>query len=353
MTAMAGKLSVDASGRLRGPASITYNEPWPCPNGGWGMEIPKGVLGVVMHTMVGNLPGTISVFNQPSYQASAHFGIDQNGHIHQFGPVNGWIAWAEVAGNQNWYSIEHADNGNPDNPLTDAQLTASAQVVEALASFGHFPLQEANSPGQEGYGVHSMGGAAWGGHTCPDSPPRHIRSQQRPEILRRAQALRQNHEPPTPPTPGGHVTVVSDGTSGLAGLAAKHGSHPATMLRITAEAALPLGEYVAPLATYINTVFATDNVNMPDNLVLHYQEKWSAGVWRDFSWQTGHAQHPEDPQPLHALAQHLGTDAESMIRLTAEKNADSMFTGAGFDYINGVFSRSQVILPAGLTLYIE
>jgi hypothetical protein len=125
------------------------------------------------------------------------------------------------------------------------------------------------------------------------------------------------------------------------------------MLRITAEAALPLGEYVAQLATYINTVFATDNVNMPDNLVLHYQEKQPAGGWHDFSWQTGNAQHPEDPQPLHTLAQHLGTDCESIIRLTVEKNADGTFSGAEFDYINGVFSRSRVMLPAGLTLYVK
>src|SRR5579859_7408213 len=282
---MAGKLSVDPDGRVAGPASITYNRPWPCVNGQPGMQVPGGVMGVVMHTMVGNLPGTIAAFNRPGFNASAHFGIDQNGHIHQFGPVNGWMAWAEMDGNPHWYSIEHADNGNPDNPLTDAQLTASAQVVEVLSRHAGFPLREADTTGERGYGVHSMGGAAWGGHTCPDSPPRHIRSQQRPEILRRAQALRQSHGSPTPPGPGGHVTVVSDGTSGLAGLAAKHGSHPATILRITAEAALPVGEYVAPLATYVNTVFATDNVNMPDNLVLHYQEKWSAGVWRDFSWQ--------------------------------------------------------------------
>ena len=146
---MAGRLHV-IGGRLKGPASITYNHPWPCPNGQWGMRIPHGVRGVVMHTMVGNLPGTISVFNNPGYQASAHFGIDQNGHIHQFGPVNGWVAWAEEAGNENWYSIEHADNGNPNNPLTDAQVTASARVVEALSGFASFPLRVANSTSQRG-----------------------------------------------------------------------------------------------------------------------------------------------------------------------------------------------------------
>lgn len=343
---MAQKLNVDPSGRLQGPASITHNDPWPCPNGNQGMQVPSGIMGVVMHTMVGNLPGTIAVFNDRSFQASAHFGIDQNGHIHQFGPVNGWMAWAEVAGNPNWYSIEHADNGNPNNPLTDAQLTASAQVVEALATYGNFPLQEANSPSEEGYGVHYMGGQAWGGHTCPDSPPMHVRAQQRPEILHRAKAIHDGASPSPP------ATVVTDSTLGLAALAAKYQTDPATVLRATTEAS-PNGEYATALATYIDTVFAADNVNMPDNLVLHYQEKWSAGQWRNYSWETGHAYHPEDPQPLRALALHLGTDPESIVRLTAEKNPGGRFTGPESGYINGVFSRSNVLLPGGLTLHLR
>jgi N-acetylmuramoyl-L-alanine amidase len=217
-----------------------------------GMRVPEGIMGVVMHTMVGNLPGTIAIFNDAHREASAHFGIDQNGHIHQFGPVNGWKAFAQVAGNASFYSIEHADNANPDNPLTDAQLTASAQIVEALATHGRFPLQESDKTSEEGFGTHFMGGADWGGHTCPDLPPRTVRSNQRPEILRRA----------------------------------RHGTHPATMLRATAEATAN-GEYAPPLATYINTVFATDTVDMPDGMVLHYQEKGTDGVWRNFSWQTG------------------------------------------------------------------
>jgi N-acetylmuramoyl-L-alanine amidase len=345
---MAGRLSVDAAGRLRGPASISFNDPWPCPNGDFGgMRVPEGILGVIMHTMVGNLPGTIARFNDAHVEASAHFGIDQNGHIHQFGPVNGWKAFAQEAGNASYYSIEHADNAHPDNPLTDAQLTASAQVVEALATHGRFPLQEANSPGQEGFGTHFMGGANWGAHTCPDVPPQSVRSHQRPEILRRAVAIRTGQGPVVQ-----QGTVVTDGTLPLATLAARHGTHSATVLRATAEAAQN-GEYAGPLATYINTVFATDTVDMPDGMVLHYQEKGADGVWRNFSWQTGVNQHPQDPEPLSALAAHLGTDSESIVRLTAEKNNKQAFTGPEYDYINGVFTRSQVLLPAGLTLRLN
>jgi hypothetical protein len=332
---MSQRLHIDSGGQLRGSASISYNSPFPCPNGkDGGMVVPKGIMGVVMHTMVGNLPGTISSFNDPDFQASAHFGIDQKGHIHQFGPVNGWMAWAQADGNPNWYSIEHADGGAPDVPLTDAQLTASAQVVEALATHGAFPLHVSDSPGQEGYGVHFMGGAGWGGHSCPDLPPQRVRSSQRTEILRRAAAIRTG-------------AAVTDGTTSLAVFATRHGSSPAPVLRATAEASAN-GAFVPALASYVNAVFGTDTVAMPDGMVLHYQH----GNGQILSWETGHAFHAEDPQPLHALSTLLGTDSESIVRLTAEHNAGRVFSGTEFSYINGVFSRSKVLLPSRLTLWL-
>jgi len=120
--------------------------------------------------MVGNLPGTVEIFNNPSYAVSSHFGIAQDGSVWQFGPIgHGWIAWAQVAGNEAWYSIEHADDGNTANPLTDSQLTASAQLVEVLSRFAGFPLQVTNSVEIEG--LHSV----WRGpgrHTCRPGPGR-------------------------------------------------------------------------------------------------------------------------------------------------------------------------------------
>lgn len=185
------KYSVDSDGRLHG-ANVTWNDPWPTPNGNpGGMAVPSGVQGVIMHTMVGNSPGTISEFNNPSAEASAHFAIDQDGNVHQFGPVNGWMSWAQENGNPTWYSIEHADNGDPGNPLTQAQMNASAQVVEALSRVGNFPLQITNSTGGQGYGVHNMGGAAWGGHSCPQNPNGSgPRAGQRTQIIQIAKAIR-------------------------------------------------------------------------------------------------------------------------------------------------------------------
>lgn len=204
---MTAKLVIDARGRLAGDADIAYNTPWPCPNGHYGMG---EVRGLIMHTMVGNLPGTIQVFNNPSYGASAHFGISQAGHIHQFGPVGDWVAWHIAAGNPYWIGVEHADDGDPDNPLTEAQLTASAQIVEAVSAHYGTPLRVTDSTTGRGYGTHSMGGAAWGGHSCPDISGHHVRSSQRYEIIRRALRIRSGPEPEeTDMTPA--VVVAADG----------------------------------------------------------------------------------------------------------------------------------------------
>ena len=59
---------------------------------------------------------------------------------------------------------------------------------------------------------------------------------------------------------------------------------------------------------------------------------------------------PQDPQPLSALAAFVGTDAQCIMSLTAENSPGKAFPAAESGYINGVFSRSQVLLPAGLTL---
>jgi hypothetical protein len=200
-----GKLKVGADGRVRGPAVIEYNTPFPTQNGRWGSGTMRGV---VMHTMVGSLASCINHFNDPTAQASAHFGIDEHGKIHQFGPIGkGWIAWAQSAGNDEWYSIEHADGGKPATPLTAAQITASAQLLECLSAFAGFPLQEANTPSERGYGVHYMGGQAWGGHSCPDVPPKPVRSLQRPAVIALARVIRAG----AAPVPVQPPAVIEDG----------------------------------------------------------------------------------------------------------------------------------------------
>lgn len=339
---MAQRLRIAADGRLRGPANITYNSPWPCVNGQHGFDEPA--RGIVMHTEVGFEAGTISVFNNPSFQASAFFSIGQDGRIHQYGPVGqGWVAWTQAEGNFTWIGIEDEDRTNPGIPLTEAQLTAFAQVLEACSAHAGFPLQTTENVAGSGLGWHGMGGAAWGGH--PDCPGT-VRKAQRPEIVRLARGIRSG--PATPPHP---VTVTATGALTLSQLASSQHTTAATMLTKTAEAA-PGGEFVPELATHINQVCAADTVPMPDGLIWHYQEKGTGGRWLDLSWETGHTRHAEDPQTLSALASHLGTDAESILRVTAEKNPGGVFTQAENAYLNGVFSRGSMKLPRGLVLHV-
>jgi N-acetylmuramoyl-L-alanine amidase len=226
-----GKLEVGADGRLRGPAHLSYNTPFPTKNGEWGSGDMNGVL---MHTMEGNLkPGTVHLFNEDrgKNSVSAHFGIAQDGEIWQFGPIGkGWIAWHAIAANRTYYGIEHADDGKPNTPLTDAQITASAQVVEALSAFADFPLAITDEAGGKGYGTHSMGGVGYGAHTCPDLPPEHVRSAQRAAILALARQIRAQGSAPAA------VAVTADGTLTMQAIAAQHGGSAAHILHLTASA---------------------------------------------------------------------------------------------------------------------
>jgi len=221
---MTGKLTVGSDGRVTGPASIQHNTPWPCPNGASGSGAMSGVL---MHTMVGDLPGTVAWFNNPQAQASAHFGIAESGEIWQFGPIGkGWIAWHAAEANATWYGIEHADNGNPANPLTPAQITAAAQLVECLSAFAGFPLQISDSPSVKGYGWHGMGGAAFGNHPdCPGS----VRKAQRPQIIALAMSIRQG----PPKGPFRHVTTAGQT---LAGIAKARNTTAGHLVQVTAAA---------------------------------------------------------------------------------------------------------------------
>jgi hypothetical protein len=187
-----GRLTVNAStGHVEGPAEIAWNDPFPCVNGSYGSG---AMMGVLMHTEVGSEGGTVSWFNNPAAQASAHFAIGRDGAIHQFGPVGkSWEAWHAAEANSAWYGIEFEDDQNPGTPLTAAQVTASAQLVECLSAFAGFPLQVSNSPSVKGYGIHSMGGQAWGGHfQCPGS----VRAAQRPAIIALAVQIRKGNPSP-------------------------------------------------------------------------------------------------------------------------------------------------------------
>ncbi|HEY6498187.1 MAG TPA: N-acetylmuramoyl-L-alanine amidase, partial [Streptosporangiaceae bacterium] len=179
------KLGVDSEGRVHG-ANVTWNKTFPCVNGNPGqMVVPAGILGFVLHTQVGNNPGTVETFNTPhlAKPRSAHFCVAQDGSIVQMGPINGWKAWAQVDGNRHYYSAEFADDKkSPPPALSQEQVNSGAQLLELLSrdTVGRFPMQLSDRPGDEGFGWHGMGGKSWGDH--PDCPG-DARKAQRADII--------------------------------------------------------------------------------------------------------------------------------------------------------------------------
>lgn len=122
------------------------------------------VHGLVVHIMQGTLEGSRSWFNNPSSQASSHFGTGRDGALEQ------WVdtkdrAWAQAAGNRTWLSIEN--EGKVPQALAPAQLEKVAQVFAWVVRTYGVPYRVAHSPDEKGLGFHRMGGQAWGGHPCP------------------------------------------------------------------------------------------------------------------------------------------------------------------------------------------
>lgn len=125
----------------------------------------EAVHGLVVHIMEGTLSGSRSWFNNPSSQASAHFGTSRSGELEQ------WVdtkdrAWAQAAGNRTWLSIEN--EGKVPQTLTPEQIEKNALVFAwVVRTHPDVPYRVAHSPEEKGLGYHRMGGSAWGGHSCP------------------------------------------------------------------------------------------------------------------------------------------------------------------------------------------
>lgn len=343
------KLSIDSNGRLHGTCPngrpIRYNAPWPCPNGvSGGMGSRAQIRGYLPHTMVGTISGTLSLFDREGFDASAHFCIDDDGQIVQMGPVgpNRFKAWAEAAGNPFWISAENSDGGNPDRPYTLGQLWANAQIAEVTSrpSVCNYPLQITNSTGGLGIGTHAMGGIAYGGHSCPDEPPRHVRSNQRGQIIDFARQLRgsgPNHKPTPAPS---FKLWTAEGLMPLAALAAQLKTTPAVMVALTAEHASAHAVFTDQMAGYLNAVFGSDTTDMGPGLVWHY-----ASGRADKEWTTNPGN-----QPLAALAAQLKNSVAVVLQMTAERSPDGALQGATRDYVNGVFQRSELHVPHGTVL---
>lgn len=164
-----------------------------CPFAEWRGPVPNKSLGtvhrpargLVLHVMEGTLAGTDSWFHNPAAQASAHFGVGIDGKLVQ------WVdtddkAWAEMAGNADWYSVE--TEGHHTDPLTNAQITTLARLLAWLANRDNFPVQVTDDINGRGLITHGDGGAGWGGHLdCPGP----ARSAQRADIVALVKIVRQ------------------------------------------------------------------------------------------------------------------------------------------------------------------
>jgi len=333
------KLSIDGSGRVHGTCPngqpIQHNSPWPCQNGsGGGMSVPSGVTGMLVHTQVGNNPGSIGWFNDSRSQASAHFCIAQDGTIVQMGPVNGWKAWHCAEGNPHWYGCEFADNGQPANALTQAQIAAGAQLLELLSrpGVGNFPMQISNSPGTEGLGWHGMGGSAFGGHfDCPGD----VRKAQRPAILKLAQQIRGGGNPTPVPavrtwTTAGQLTLAALCKNELKEL-------PSAVLCVTLQNSTPAGAFGPFLASYLNAVFTADTQLVPAGTTWAYP----GGEWT-----------AQGQLSLAALCQqHLEALPAQVLAMTATRSPDGQFLPNVASYVNSVIGRSTLKPPSGCVLH--
>ena len=156
----------------------------------------EDVHGLVLHIQEGTEEGSEAWFRNPEAQASAHFLNPKSGGLRQLVDTAD-RAWAEVAGNRHWLSVEN--EGYSGEELTDSQVENVAQLFAWVHTTYGTPVQSSDDPNGQGLGWHGMGGSAWGGHyDCPGDP---IKAQ-RPRILARVNEILGGGAAPAPsPTP--------------------------------------------------------------------------------------------------------------------------------------------------------
>jgi N-acetyl-anhydromuramyl-L-alanine amidase AmpD len=102
---------------------------------------------VVLHTMVGTEAAADARFQQPSEQASAHYGVKLDGSIVQ------WVderdsAWTNgnsgvegaIGRNEDSVTIEHEDDGDYNGPRTPELYAASARLVRDICLRYQIPI---------------------------------------------------------------------------------------------------------------------------------------------------------------------------------------------------------------------
>lgn len=148
--------------------------------------------GLVVHVQEGD--GDVwGWFDSPAARASSHWWVSKTGVLEQYVSAD-TVAWAEVAGNSGYHSVE--TEGEDNEPLTAAQVAAIARLYAWGAKAFGWPDQTCDHGGR-GLTTHAhypsgVPDPAWGGHPCPGP----LRAAALPAILEQAFAV---PEPPVPP----------------------------------------------------------------------------------------------------------------------------------------------------------
>jgi len=164
------------------------------------------LLGVCLHVNVsGSSDGTsLDFWKRNSGQVTPTAQIMRSGHVDQLLPLN-WSPWCQVDGNGGFGRPGYAalETGGmptgPFGPFTPEQEIAIARILAIFHRDYGVPLKVANHPGERGVIIHSAGGVAWGGHSCPGS----IRANDRPHLIDLARAMLDPHPHNPLPVPSG------------------------------------------------------------------------------------------------------------------------------------------------------
>ncbi len=110
---------------------------------------------IVIHIISGSLESAKAQFADPASQLSAHYGVGRDGTVLQFVEEEDTAFHAGVVVNPTWtgihgglnpnlYTIGIEHEGGPTDPWTDAQFSASAQLVAEIAGRWTIPLDAAH-----------------------------------------------------------------------------------------------------------------------------------------------------------------------------------------------------------------
>ena len=189
-------------------------------------------------------------------QVSAFFSVGWDGTAHQYLPVGkGFVAWAEKAGNPYWYSCETEDDLDSSIPMTHAQLTVFAQILEACSARDGFPLQITDDVNGTGLITHGDGGEAWSHPDCPG------------KVVNVPAGITLYH----PKADGSIVADTSPGDHTLQALSGGWQCQCSGIVRATAEHS-PGGLFSSDMASYLNGVFSRSTTHLPSGVQIYYQQ---------------------------------------------------------------------------------